>query len=169
MPEHAGAGRAPLGDAARGEAHGVSHVGITVPPLFDDAQLHGAICLFTDLTAVKRSEEQLRLKDSPRDGGRADRRHRPRVPERPRRFTGHGKLIDLSALPEVSSSGTSKAYAPETESLGQVVTNFLNFACPAQLTLTDVDLRAICERAAEECARRAALGGDVSRWRASST
>jgi hypothetical protein len=32
--------------------HGVSHVGITVSPLFDDAQLHGAICLFTDLTAV---------------------------------------------------------------------------------------------------------------------
>jgi hypothetical protein len=39
--------------------HGVSHVGITVSPLFDNAQLHGAICLFTDLTAVKDLEEQL--------------------------------------------------------------------------------------------------------------
>ncbi len=48
------------------EAHrGVSHVGVTVSPLFDDgAQLHGAICLFTDLTAVKGLEEQLRLKES---------------------------------------------------------------------------------------------------------
>lgn len=50
----------------------------------------------------------------------------------------------------------------ETESLSEVVTNFLNFARPAQLTLTRVDLRAICERAAEEIRPDArALGGDV--------
>jgi signal transduction histidine kinase len=43
-----------------------------------------------------------------------------------------------------------------------VVTNFLQFARPAQLTLTDVDLRGICERAAEEIRPDArALGGDV--------
>ena len=42
------------------------------------------------------------------------------------------------------------------------MTNFLNFARPAQLTLTRVDLRAICERAAEEIRADArALGGDV--------
>ena len=51
----------------------------------------------------------------------------------------------------------------ETESLGQVVTNFLNFARPAQLTLAAVDLRAICERAADELRAEArALGGDVT-------
>jgi signal transduction histidine kinase len=50
----------------------------------------------------------------------------------------------------------------ETESLSQVVTNFLNFARPAQLTLTKVDLRAVCERAADEVrADVRALGGDV--------
>ena len=44
------------------------------------------------------------------------------------------------------------------------MTNFLNFARPAQLTLTRVDLRAICERAAEEIRADArALGGDVDR------
>jgi signal transduction histidine kinase len=50
----------------------------------------------------------------------------------------------------------------ETESLSQVVTNFLNFARPAQLTLAHVDLRAICERAADEVRPDArALGGEV--------
>ncbi len=50
----------------------------------------------------------------------------------------------------------------ETESLAQVVTNFLNFARPAQLTLSRVDLRAICDRAAEDIRADArALGGDV--------
>ena len=44
--------------------HGV-HLGVTVSPLFDgEGQLHGAICLFTDLTAVRDLEEQLRLKES---------------------------------------------------------------------------------------------------------
>ena len=42
------------------------------------------------------------------------------------------------------------------------MTNFLNFARPAQLTLTRVNLRAICDRAAEEIRPDAlALGGDV--------
>ena len=43
----------------------LTHLGVTVSPLTDeDGQLHGAICLFTDLTAVKELEEQLRLKES---------------------------------------------------------------------------------------------------------
>jgi len=46
--------------------------------------------------------------------------------------------------------------------MSRVVTNFLNFARPAQLTLTDVDLGAICERAAAEIRPDVrALGGDV--------
>src|SRR5712692_11212019 len=45
--------------------HGTTHIGATVSPLFDErGELHGAICLFSDLTAVKDLEQQLRLKDS---------------------------------------------------------------------------------------------------------
>ena len=44
---------------------GPSHMGVTVSPMTDETgELHGAICLFTDLTAVKQLEEQLRLKES---------------------------------------------------------------------------------------------------------
>src|SRR5439155_1125499 len=44
---------------------GASHVGLTVSPLFgESSDVQGAICLFTDLTAVVALEEQLRLKDS---------------------------------------------------------------------------------------------------------
>ena len=44
---------------------GSSHMGVTVSPMVDEhGELHGAICLFTDLTAVKQLEEQLRLKES---------------------------------------------------------------------------------------------------------
>jgi signal transduction histidine kinase len=44
-----------------------------------------------------------------------------------------------------------------------MVTNFLNFAKPAQLTLSQVALRGVCERAAEDVrAEASSLGGAVT-------
>jgi signal transduction histidine kinase len=51
----------------------------------------------------------------------------------------------------------------EADSLGEIVTNFLNFANPAQLTLSRVNLRAVCERAADEVRADArTAGGEVT-------
>ena len=142
--------------------HGVTHLGVTVSPLFDaDGKLHGAICLFTDLTVVKALEEQLRLKESLATVGELTAGIAHEFRNGLATIHGYSKLFDLGALPD--------AYRPyiegiraETEALSEVVTNFLNFAKPAQLTLTRVDLGAICERAAEEIRPDArALGGDV--------
>jgi PAS domain S-box-containing protein len=139
-----------------------THLGVTVSPLSDqDGQLHGAICLFTDLTSVKDLEEQLRLKDSLATVGELTAGIAHEFRNGLATIQGYSKLFDLNALPD--------AYRPyvvgirsETESLSQVVTNFLNFARPAQLTLTEVDLRGICERAADEIRADArAAGGDV--------
>jgi signal transduction histidine kinase len=138
------------------------HLGVTVSPLFDGGgELHGAICLFTDLTAVKDLEEQLLLKDSLATVGELTAGIAHEFRNGLATIHGYSKLIDVRALPE--------AYRPyiegiraETDSLSEVVTNFLNFARPAQLTLTRVDLRAVCERVAEEIRPDAvALGGDV--------
>jgi two-component system, NtrC family, sensor histidine kinase HydH len=145
------------------EAHrGVSHVGVTVSPLFDDAgQLHGAICLFTDLTAVKDLEAQLRLKESLAAVGELTAGIAHEFRNGLATIHGYSKLFDLDAL--------LPAYRPyvlgiraEAQSLNEVVTNFLNFARPAELTLSRLDLRTICKRAAEEVRADArALGGDV--------
>jgi signal transduction histidine kinase len=143
--------------------HGASHLGVTVSPLFDaKGELHGAVCLFTDLTAVKQLEEQLLLKESLATVGELTAGIAHEFRNGLATIHGYAKLFDLNALPE--------AYRPylegiraEAESLAQVVTNFLNFARPAQLTLAPVDLRAICERAAEELRGEArALGGDIT-------
>src|SRR5262245_50105364 len=142
--------------------HGVSHVGITVSPLFENSQLHGAICLFTDLTAVKDLEEQLRLKDSLAAVGELTAGIAHEFRNGLATIHGYSKLLDLTALPE-SYRPYVEGIRAEALSLGQVVTNFLNFARPAQLTLTKVDLRAVCERAADEVRADArALGGDVT-------
>jgi signal transduction histidine kinase len=75
---------------------------------------------------------------------------------------GYSRLLDLDTLPE-SYRPYVEGIRAETELLGQVVTNFLNFARPAELTLSRVNLQAICERAAEEVRGEAsALGGSVT-------
>jgi signal transduction histidine kinase len=138
------------------------HLGVTVSPLFDgEGELHGAICLFTDLTAVKDLEEQLRLKDSLATVGELTAGIAHEFRNGLATIHGYSKLIDLKALPDQYRPYIEGIRA-ETDSLSEVVTNFLNFARPAQLTLTRVDLRAICERVAEEIRPDAlALGGDV--------
>ena len=141
---------------------GVTHLGVSVSPLSDQhGRLHGAICLFTDLTAIKDLEEQLRLKESLATVGELTAGIAHEFRNGLATIQGYSKLFDLSALP-ASYRPYVEGIRSETESLSQVVTNFLNFARPAQLTLTDVDLRAICERAADEIRPDArALGGDV--------
>ena len=141
----------------------LTHLGVTVSPLNDeDGQLHGAICLFTDLTAVKELEEQLRLKESLAVVGELTAGIAHEFRNGLATIQGYSKLFDLKALPEQYRKYV-EGIRDETQALSEVVTNFLNFARPAQMTLTDVDLGAVCERAAEEIRDDArALGGDVA-------
>jgi PAS domain S-box-containing protein len=140
----------------------VTHLGVTVSPLFDEGgELHGAICLFSDLSAIKDLEEQLRLKESLAAVGELTAGIAHEFRNGLATIQGYSKLFDLQALPT--------AYRPyvegirdECESLNQMVTNFLNFARPAQLTLSRVDLGGVCEWAVEEVRDDArALGGDI--------
>jgi PAS domain S-box-containing protein len=143
-----------------GEA--VIHLGVTVSPLFDeDGKPHGAICLFTDLTSVKDLEEQLRLKDSLATLGELTAGIAHEFRNGLATIRGYSKLFDLQALPEAYRPYVEGIRA-ETQALSEVVTNFLNFARPAQLVLSRVELGGICERAAEEVRPDArALGGHI--------
>jgi signal transduction histidine kinase len=141
--------------------HGATHLGVTVSPLFDGRSLQGAICLFTDLTAVKELEAQLRLKESLAEVGELTAGIAHEFRNGLATIHGYSRLFDLQQLPDAYRPYVEGIRA-ETDSLNQVVTNFLNFARPAQLTLTRVNLGAICERAADEIRGEAkALGGDV--------
>ena len=139
-----------------------SHLGVTVSPLFDEvAGLDGAICLFTDLTAVIDLEEQVRLKDSLARVGELTAGIAHEFRNGLATIHGYARLIDLEALPPAQRPYVLGIRA-ETESMGQVVTNFLNFARPTQLVLAPVDLRAVAERVADELVGEArSRGGDV--------
>jgi signal transduction histidine kinase len=143
--------------------NGASHLGVTVSPMVDErGELHGAICLFTDLTAVVHLEEQLRLKESLAMVGELTAGIAHEFRNGLATIHGYSKLFDLAALP-VAYRRYVEGIRDETVSLSEVVTNFLNFAKPAQLTLSRVDLETICDRAADEVRAEArGLGGEVS-------
>lgn len=143
-------------------AGGATHLGITVSPVRDGAgHAHGAICLFTDLSDVAELEEQLRLKDSLARLGELTAGIAHEFRNGLATIHGYARLLVIDQLPADFRPFVLGIRA-ETEALGQVVTNFLNFAKPADVILTPLDVRTIVERAAEEirgeCRSR---GGDV--------
>lgn len=143
--------------------HEFSHLGVTVSPFSDPhGTLQGVICLFSDISSVKRLEQQLRLKESLATVGELTAGIAHEFRNGLATIHGYSRLLDLEALPRQYRPYVEGIRA-ETVSLGEVVTNFLNFARPAELTLASVDLRSTCERVADELRAEARnLGGDVT-------
>lgn len=135
------------------------HLGVTVSPLRDrQGAQQGAICLFTDLSDVVDLEEQLRLKDSLARLGELTAGIAHEFRNGLATIHGYSRLLDPERLPD--------EYVPyvrnlrsETDALRQVVTNFLNFAKPTDLTLGSVPLRRIVDRVADDMRADATVKG----------
>src|SRR5687768_11431178 len=126
------------------------HLGVTVSPITaTDGSLQAAVCLFTDLTSVVRLEEQLRLKEALARLGELTAGLAHEFRNGLATIHGYGRLLDPEGLPEQARTCVEGIRA-ETIALGEVVTNFLKFARPDQLTLAPVDLRAVIRRAVED-------------------
>src|SRR6476620_4785459 len=103
-----------------------SRFGVTVSPLFDASnQLHGAVCLFTDLTAVQQLEEQLRLKQSLATVGELTAGIAHEFRNGLATIHGYSKLLDPAALPP-NARPCVEGIRAEAISLGEIVTHFLN-------------------------------------------
>ncbi|HEU4689049.1 MAG TPA: ATP-binding protein, partial [Vicinamibacterales bacterium] len=127
-----------------------AHLGVTVSPIRDETgKVSGTICLFTDLSDVVDLEEQLRLKDSLARLGELTAGIAHEFRNGLATIHGYGRLIDPERLPTDYKPYVA-GIREETEALGQVVTNFLNFAKPAELVLTPVEMRSLVQRAADD-------------------
>jgi signal transduction histidine kinase len=140
----------------------VTHLGVSVSPLTARKdELHGVICLFTDLTPIIEMEEQLHLKESLARVGELTAGIAHEFRNGLATIHGYARLLDMTALLPAHRQHL-EGIRQETEALGQVVTNFLNFAKPSRPSFSLVDMRAIVERAAEEVRGEArAHGGHV--------
>jgi signal transduction histidine kinase len=144
-------------------AGSVTHVGVTVSRLgsVDHASEGGVICLFSDITAVIDLEEQLRLKETLARLGELTAGIAHEFRNGLATIHGYGKLLELRALPPQFQPYV-EGIRQETDALGQVVTNFLNFARPTQLSLASHDLGAIIERVSDDVRPEATqLQGDI--------
>jgi PAS domain S-box-containing protein len=132
------------------ETGGATHLGVTVSPIRDESgRAYGAICLFTDLSEIMELEDQLRLKDSLARLGELTAGIAHEFRNGLATIHGYARLIDLERLPEDYRPFLT-GIRSETEALGQVVTNFLNFAKPTQLTLTPIDMAALIARVVDD-------------------
>ena len=125
------------------------HFGVTVSPLGGPDAPRGVICLFSDLTAVVELEEQLRLKETLARLGELTAGIAHEFRNGLATIHGYSRLIDPQELP-----ATYRPYVEgirqETDALGKIVTNFLSFARPEQVSFSRVELGAIVRRAADD-------------------
>ena len=119
------------------------HLGVTVSPIAaTDGGLQAAVCLFTDITAVVELEEQLRLKEALARLGELTAGLAHEFRNGLATIHGYGRLLDPATLPDQARTCVEGIRA-ETTSLGEVVTNFLRFARPEQMTMAPVELRSV--------------------------
>jgi signal transduction histidine kinase len=140
-----------------------THLGVTVSPIRDEAgRAYGAICLFADLSEIVDLEDQLRLKESLARLGELTAGIAHEFRNGLATIHGYARLMDPERLPE-DFRPCIAGIRSETEELGQIVTNFLNFAKPTQLTLSVLDMGAIVERAADDIRSEVqARGGELT-------
>ena len=126
------------------------HLGVTISPIHgNDGALQASVCLFTDLTDVMQLEEQLRLKEALARLGELTAGLAHEFRNGLATIHGYGKLLDPQTLPPQAKTCVDGIRA-ETIALGEVVTNFLRFARPEQMTMTPVDLQAVIARAIDD-------------------
>ena len=129
---------------------GRQHLGVTVSPITgSDGNLQAAVCLFTDLTTVVQLEEQLRLKEALARLGELTAGLAHEFRNGLATIHGYGRLLDPSTLPEQARTCV-EGIRGETVALGEVVTNFLRFARPDQMTMAPVNLGAVVQRAVDD-------------------
>jgi nitrogen fixation/metabolism regulation signal transduction histidine kinase len=124
-----------------------THLGVTVSPLAADTR--GVICLFADLTDIVELEEQLRVKETLARLGELTAGIAHEFRNGLATIHGYSRLLDPQVVP-AQYRPYIEGIRQEAETLGQVVTNFLNFARPEQLSLASVDLGRIARRAADD-------------------
>jgi signal transduction histidine kinase len=137
-----------------------THLGVTVSPVAGEDNKRGVICLFSDLTNVRELEEQLRLKETLARLGELTAGIAHEFRNGLATIHGYSRLIDPGALPEQYRPYVA-GIRQEADALGQVVTNFLNFARPELVSLGPVDLRRIARRAADDLQHELPAGTTV--------
>jgi PAS domain S-box-containing protein len=120
-------------------------LGLTISPLKDsEGKTIGQILVFTDLTHLKSFEAQMELRDKLASLGEisAGIAHELRNPMGV--IAGYTKLLYKKA--DESTKATVGAISKEISVMNRIITDFLSFAKPVELTISDTDLKLLIEK-----------------------
>ncbi len=120
-------------------------LGLTISPLKDtEGKTIGQILVFTDLTHLKSFEAQMELRNKLASLGEisAGIAHELRNPMAV--IAGYTKLLYKKV--DESLKTTVTAISKEISVMDRIITDFLSFAKPLELTISDIDLKSLIEK-----------------------
>lgn len=132
------------------------HLGLTISPVQSSgdpkAKITGALCLLTDLTELTELQQQVRLKENLAALGEMSAGIAHEFKNTLATISGHAQLIRSEAAPQGEIGESADKILAQTRSLANIVTEFLRFARPLQLSASLISVRPLLDSVIDECA-----------------
>ncbi len=140
----------------RTPAGAVRRLGVSISPVFQppgdpNGRVNGAVCLVTDLTQMVELQQQVRLKENLAALGEMSAGIAHEFKNALATISGYAQLIRNEPGAPDAAENAQKIVA-QTQALSHVVTEFLRFSRPLDVSIGEVDLRPLLERVREEVA-----------------
>ncbi|MFP5263633.1 MAG: sensor histidine kinase [Blastocatellia bacterium] len=139
----------------------IRRLGLSLTPISDGSHsLEGALCLLTDITEVLELRERMKLQENLANLGEMAAGLAHEFKNSLATIHGYIQLLEARGdAPINERRATLDATLNEVQLLARLVTDFLNFARPQQLTLVQVDMRSLIETCADEVRQLLSYGG----------
>lgn len=134
----------------------VKHLGLSISPITDvQHNLEGALCLMTDITEVIELRERMKVQEGMANLGEMAAGLAHEFKNSLATIQGYVQLLDSLGTSEArleDRARTLNSALNEVRLLARLVTDFLNFAKPQQISPTEIDLKDMLEDCASEIA-----------------
>jgi len=128
-------------------------LGVTISPIRRDAgKISGAICLITDLTELAALQQQIQLKESLAAVGELSAGIAHEFKNALATISGYAQMIAAEGVPGSEVAESAERILEQTRNITHVVTEFLKYARPLDISTEPVALEPIVERVVAEIA-----------------
>ena len=137
-------------EGAGGEA---SLLGVTISPIRRGTEkVSGAICLITDLTELAALQQQIQLKESLAAVGELSAGIAHEFKNALATISGYAQMISAEATPASEVAESAERILEQTRNITHVVTEFLKYARPLEISSEPVALEPLVERVVADLA-----------------
>jgi PAS domain S-box-containing protein len=128
-------------------------LGVTISPIRRDSEkISGAICLITDLTELAALQQQIHLKESLATVGELSAGIAHEFKNALATISGYAQMIAAESQPGGEVAESAERILEQTRNITHVVTEFLKYARPLEISTEPVELQPLVERVVGEIA-----------------